>query len=103
MYVRVLTFECLPDVNEEQVNHVYRSVVDAAQREDGFKGATLLMREDACRGMAMVFWRDKDSATAAGTTLLDVLNNKIYTMLANPPDISGYDVLDEESLPTLSS
>jgi hypothetical protein len=102
MYVRVLSFECRADVDQTEVTNVYRTLIAAATQFDGFKGSTLLMSEDACRGMAMVFWQDKESATAAGNTLIDLLNDKIFTMLAHPPDITGYDVVDEELLPSSS-
>lgn len=95
MYVRVLSFECRASVTPEDVSRVYHKLINAAEDADGFEGSTLLMSEESCRGLALMFWRDRDAASAAGPSLVELLKDDIYEMLEHPPDITGYVVMDD--------
>ena len=95
MYVRTLTFECRSDVGQRDIETVYHELIDVASRRDGFAGSTLMMSEDACRGMAMIFWRDQQAATDASDELVELLGSRIHDLLDHPPDIAGYLVLDD--------
>jgi heme-degrading monooxygenase HmoA len=95
MYVRVLTFVCRADVRESDISSVFHELVSSAETKEGFEGATLLMSEDTCRGMGMIYWRDRDAASAAGPALVELLNQQIHGLLEHPPDIAGYDVIED--------
>lgn len=102
MYVRVLTFVCREDVHKEQVQKVYRLMVHEARGINGFIGSTLLMRENACNGMAMLYWEDEQAAADAGPILVDLLGEHIHDLLDTPPDIAGYHVVENGILPQKS-
>ena len=99
MYVRVLHFTCREDVEKPQIQKVYRLVVEQARNVDGFIGATLLMRENACLGMAMMYWRDEYAAGKAGPSIVSVLGKHAYDLLEHPPDMEGYYVVENGILP----
>lgn len=94
MYVRVLSFVCREDVSSDEIKSVYQEVTNEAESLDGFLGASLLMGEESCRGMALIYWRDHDAASAAGPRLVSVLGQRIHEILVHPPEITGYNVLD---------
>lgn len=96
MYVRVLSFACRGDVHLDQIQRVYREVADNASNLDGFMGSSLLMSEESCRGMALMYWRDRQAASNAGPTLVSLLGDRINDVLDQPPDISGYDLIEND-------
>jgi hypothetical protein len=99
MYVRVLNFVCRKDTQTEQIQQVYRLMVDEARGIEGFLGATLMMRENACQGMAMMYWQNEQAASNAGPILIEVLGKYIHELLDTPPEISGYHVVENGILP----
>jgi hypothetical protein len=103
MYVRAMMFECRDDVREQDIADVYYELVETAESLDGFRGSTLLMSEEDCRGIALIFWIDRDSAIAASERLLPLLGARIHEVLFHPPDIAGYNVIDERFINQNSS
>lgn len=96
MYVRVLSFVCRSDVHTDHIQTVYREIVDRASELDGFLGSSLLMSGESCRGLALMYWRSREAAAAAGPKLVSLLGDRIHDVLAQPPDISGYDVVEND-------
>jgi hypothetical protein len=94
MYVRVLSFVCRPEVERKRIQDLYRMVIGRARDMDGFIGGTLLMQEAACDGMALMYWTNKEAAASAGPVLLEILGRHIHDLLDTPPDIRGYDVVE---------
>ncbi len=99
MYVRVLSFTCRVDAEKQQIQNVYRLVIDEVRHIDGFIGSTLLMRENACSGMAMIYWRHEDAATEAGPGIISVLSEHAHQLLDHAPDIEGYHVIENGIIP----
>jgi heme-degrading monooxygenase HmoA len=98
MYVRILNFECRANVGEEDIHKTYLEVIEPVSKLDGFAGSTLLMADDDCRGMALVFWRDKDAAANASSQFIGLLSERIHAVLEEPPHIQGYNVLDDRGI-----
>lgn len=99
MYVRVLNFTCRPETDKQQIQTVYRLIIDEARTVDGFIGSTLLMRESACVGMAMIYWKDETAAAEAGPVMVSLLGEHAHDLLDNPPEIEGYHVVENGILP----
>jgi hypothetical protein len=99
MYVRVLHFTCREDVEKPQIQSVFRMIVDHARSADGFMGSTLMLRENACMGMAMMYWRDEVAAGAAGPEIVRLLGEHAYSLMQSAPEIEGYHVIESEILP----
>lgn len=99
MFVRVLNFTCRQDTDIDQIRQVYHRIADHARTVDGFVGSTLLMRQHACCGMAMMYWESEQSAANAGTGIVELLSEHAYALLDGPPDIQGYHVVENGILP----
>lgn len=96
MYVRVLSFVCRADVEADHIQSVYRELANNASELDGFIGSSLLMSEDSCRGLALMYWRDRGAAAAAGPRLVSLLGERINDVLDQPPDIAGYHLVEND-------
>jgi heme-degrading monooxygenase HmoA len=94
MYVRALTFICREETVRDEVVQVYRMLAAKAEENEGFVGSTLLMREGACQGMALIFWSDEDAAQNAGPHLIKLLGEHAYGLMETPPEIAGYHVIE---------
>ena len=99
MYVRVLHFNCREEAEKPEIRKLYRLVVELARDMDGFFGSTLLMRENACLCMAMMYWRDDHAARAAGPSIVALLGEHTHDLLSEPPNIEGYYVIENGILP----
>jgi hypothetical protein len=99
MYVRVLHFTCREDTQKHQIQDVYRRIVSEVQDADGFIGSTLMMREHACLGMAMMYWRDDAAAAKAGPHIVSLLGEHAHGLLEHAPQIEGYFVIENGILP----
>ncbi|MEX2425704.1 MAG: hypothetical protein WD401_02975 [Thermomicrobiaceae bacterium] len=98
MYVRVLHFVCRKETQPEAVQEVYRMIRDEASSHEGFLGSTLLMRVSICQGMALMYWRDEEAASAAGPSIVSLLGKYAHELLHDHPEVQGYDVMDESFL-----
>lgn len=94
MYVRVLSFVCRADIDTGHIHGVYRELANDASELDGFIGSSLLMSDDSCRGLALMYWRDRNAASAAGPKLVERLGSRINEVLDKPPEISGYHLVE---------
>lgn len=94
MYVRVLNFTCRQDTEVEQIQQVYRLIVEEARTADGFIGSALLMKENACLGMAMMYWQDETAAANAGARIVSLLGEHAHAVLDHPPEVEGYHVIE---------
>jgi hypothetical protein len=99
MFVRVLNFVCREDTQKEQIQQVYRLVIERAQEIEGFVGSTLLMQQDACNGMALMYWQSEEAAAQAGPFLVEILGEYIHDLLDTPPEVAGYYVVENEIVP----
>ena len=99
MYVRVLNFVCRANTETSDIRRIYRLIADEAGNSDGFIGSTLLMRENACLGMALMYWRDEHSAAEAGPAIVELLGEHAHSLLDNAPEIEGYYVIENGILP----
>jgi hypothetical protein len=99
MYVRVLHFSCRQETNRESLQRVFRLIVDEARKKDGYIGATLLMRERACRGMALMYWRDEAAASQAGPAIVTLLGEHAHDLLSDHPDVQGYNLVEGTAIP----
>jgi heme-degrading monooxygenase HmoA len=94
MFVRVLNFTCRQDTEIEQIREVYKHIAEHARTVDGFIGSTLLMRQHACCGMAMMYWESEDAAVAAGTGIVTLLGEHAHALMDGPPEVQGYHVIE---------
>lgn len=99
MFVRVLNFTCRKDTDIDQIRQVYRRIADHARTIEGFVGSTLLMRQHACCGMALMYWESEQAAADAGTGIVELLGEHAHDLMEGPPEIQGYHVIENGILP----
>lgn len=78
----------------QQAETIYHEMVLLLSDADGFLGATFMMNPETNHALSLTFWRDRECGAAAGPTLLPVLLVKVHSLVVAPPEISGYDVID---------
>lgn len=95
MYARSITFRARPGVTAQQASVIYRELTKIVAGEDGFLGSTFMMNVETNHAISLTFWRDRDSGAAAGPKVLPMLLVKVHPLVVGPPEISGYDVIDQ--------
>lgn len=95
MYARSITFRARPGVTSQQASVIYHELTKIAAGEDGYLGSTFMMNMETNHAISLTFWRDRDSGAAAGPKVLPMLLVKVHPLVVGPPDISGYDVIEQ--------
>jgi hypothetical protein len=94
MYMRMITYHVMPDVEHGQSEQMYEDVVRFLKEQEGFEGSSLLLNEDASVAIVMTYWDDETCAGIAGEKVLPILFECSAHLSEGPPEISGFHVLD---------
>ena len=95
MYARSITFRARPEVTPQQASVIYHELTMIVASEDGYIGSTFMMNEETNDAISLTFWRDRDSGAAAGPKVLPMLLVKVHPLVVGPPEIRGYDVIEQ--------
>jgi hypothetical protein len=95
MYARSITFRSRPGVTSEQASVIYHKLTKIVSGEDGYLGSTFMMNMETNHAVSLTFWRDRDSGAAAGPKVLPMLLVKVRQLVVGPPEINGYDVIEQ--------
>ena len=95
MYARSITFRARPGVTTQQASVIYHEMTKIVAGEDGYLGSTFMMNVETNHAISLTFWRDRDSGAAAGPKVLPMLLVKVHPLVVGPPEISGYDVIEQ--------
>jgi hypothetical protein len=95
MYARSIAFHTRQDVTTDQASAIYQEMVLLLSDADGFLGATFMMNPETNHALSLTFWRDRECGAAAGPSLLPVLLVKVHPLVVAPPEISGFEVIDQ--------
>jgi hypothetical protein len=95
MYARSITFRARPGVTSQQASVIYHELTKIVSCEDGYLGSTFMMNMETNHAISLTFWRDRDSGAAAGPKVLPMLLVKVHPLVVGPPEISGYDVIEQ--------
>lgn len=95
MYARSITFRARPEVTAEQASVIYHELVRILAEAEGFLGASFLMNPDTNHAISLTYWRDRECDAAAGPRVLPILLVKVHPLVVAPPEISGYDVVEQ--------
>ena len=94
MYVRMITYHLMTDVGKQKVSNAYDEIVTFLGKQNGFQGSALLFDEEAQTAILLTYWSDDECAGNAGETLLPILFERSPELSEQPPEITGYHVLD---------
>lgn len=95
MYARAITFRARPEVTSRQASVIYHELTRILAGEDGFLGSTFMMNEETNHAISLTFWRDRNCGAAAGPKVLPMLLVKVHPLVMGPPEISGYDIIEQ--------
>jgi hypothetical protein len=95
MYARSITFRSRPGVTPQQASVIYHELTKIVSGEDGYLGSTFMMNMEMNQAISLTFWRDRESGAAAGPKVLPMLLVKVRQLVVGPPEISGYDVIEQ--------
>lgn len=96
MYARLISLCFNEDVSHDRAHDLNRRLVEEFRAVDGFSGYTFLLMPTARRGMTLTYWDDADSASKAGEQILPMIMDEMRDLLIEPPEITGYEVIDRE-------
>ena len=68
MYARVVSMETLPMDMREAVRIYQESVLPAAKKQRGFRGALMLTDRDTGEGVSITLWESEDDMRASETS-----------------------------------
>jgi len=94
MYARVIQYHARPEVSRTEATSMYHQIISVLERMDGYLGSTFLMNDATHRAVSITWWRDDACAADAGRTSLPMLM-RISNLMVGPPEISGFDVVDQ--------
>lgn len=95
MYARSITFRARPGVTTQQASVIYHELSRILADAEGFLGSTFMMNPETNQAISLTFWRDRECGVAAGPTVLPMLLVKVHPFVVGPPEISGYDVIEQ--------
>jgi|GEM_PF-3800102 len=95
MYVRSISFRARPGVTAQQASVIYHELTTIVSEADGYLGSTFMMNAETRQAISLTFWRDRESGAAAGPKVLPMLLVKVRQLVIGPPEINGYDVIEQ--------
>lgn len=96
MYVRMISYRLMPDIGKDRVTDAYDEIVEVLESQNGFQGSALLFDEEAQTAILLTYWTDDECAGRAGESLLPTLFERSPELSDQPPEITGYHVLDHQ-------
>jgi heme-degrading monooxygenase HmoA len=104
MFARMTTMMIQPDRIDEAIAIYKKSVVPAAKKQKGYRGACLLTDVPAGKGISVTFWNSEKDALANEESLYyQEQLSKFLDIFSGPPIKEGYEVavhlLDEKAAP----
>lgn len=74
---------------------IYHELTRILADAEGFLGSTFMMNPETNHAISLTFWRDRECGAAAGPNVLPMLLVKVHPLVVGPPEISGYDVIEQ--------
>ncbi len=94
VYARLINLKFGESVPHDKAHEVFRQLVDESRTIDGFRGYVFMLMSADRRGTTLTYWDDADSASKAGELILPLMIELLHGLLAEPPEILGYEVVD---------
>lgn len=94
MYARLINLSFGSDVAHDQAHALYQALLQEFRGVDGFRGCNFMLMANARRGLILTFWDDERSASAAGERVLPRIVERMRGLLAEAPEVTGYEVID---------
>ena len=93
MFARMTTLQIKPEYLEDAIRLFRRSVIPAARKQKGFRGACLLMDRPTGKGISVTFWRtEKDAQANEGNRYYQEQLVKFLNYFSAPPIREGFAV-----------
>jgi heme-degrading monooxygenase HmoA len=96
VYIRLINYHLKPAVTRADATPVYDEMHRLMQSLAGFRGLELLFNEDTHQAISLSYWKDRQSATDAGTAILPHLMERAQQYVDRPPEVSGYEMVSQE-------
>jgi heme-degrading monooxygenase HmoA len=100
MFVRATTTYIREGMIDKLIEIYWNSIIPAAKKQKGYRGAQMLVNRETCKGISLTFWDSEEDENATGKSQYyrDQLL-KVYVLLSADPIREGYEVeFDEEGL-----
>ncbi len=95
MYARLIRLTFGEDVTHDEAHALYKELSDECRQVEGFRGCTFLLMPNARRGLTVTYWADAERATEAGERVLPTMLQRMSGLLAEAPEITGYEVIEQ--------
>ena len=94
MFARMTVMMILPDRIDEAIAIYKKSVIPAAKRQKGYKGACLLSDRSTGKGISVTFWRtERDASSNEANLYYQEQLAKFLDVFSGPPIKEGYEVV----------
>jgi heme-degrading monooxygenase HmoA len=103
MYARLIQLVFNENVTPDQAHQLYQNLIAEFRGVPGFRGCSLMLMNNARRGLTITYWDDADCASRAGERVLPTMIEQAPDLSTEPPEITGYEVIDHQfvSLPVV--
>ncbi len=95
MYARMINLTFDETVTHDQAHALYQDLVAEFRAIDGFRGCAFMLMPSARRGVTITYWDDAERASRGGERALPMMIERMKGLLAEPPEIVGYEVVDQ--------
>jgi len=97
MFARMTVLQLRPETIDEAIELFRLSVIPEAKKQEGYRGACLLIDRSLGKGKAVTFWnRERDALANEANLYYQEQLIKFLNMFAAPPSREGYEVVVHE-------
>ncbi len=94
MYARLINLTFKQSVSHDEAHALYQNMVSEFRRIEGFRGYSFMLMPSSRKGLTLTFWDDATCASAGGEQVLPTIVGQMGDLLAEAPEITGYEVID---------
>lgn len=94
MYARLINLSFQQTVAHEDAHGLYQDLVTLFRQIEGFRGYSFMLMPNARRGVILTLWDDAACATQGGEVVMPMICERMSDLLAEAPDVTGYEVID---------
>ena len=95
MYARLMRFTFGREVTHDQAHALYQDLIAECRHAEGFRGCSFMLMPSERRGLTLTYWSDAACAVAAGERVMAVMIDRMSGVLAEAPEITGYEVIEQ--------
>jgi len=94
MYARLIKLCFKQTVSHDEAHRLYQDLISECRHIDGFRGYSFMLMPRSRRGLTLTYWDDAGCASAGGEQVLPTIVECMGDLLAEAPEVTGYEVVD---------